>query len=282
MSTSINALVKLMRHEADGVISLELRPAHAGAHFPAFEAGSHVDLRLPNGLTRSYSLLNPETDRDCYVVGVLLDRNTRGGSRCVHEQLRVGVTIPVSAPRNNFALDVSASHSILVAGGIGVTPLVSMLGALVARRLSAEFIYCARSRREGAFIERLEALAKAGGVKLSLHFDDENGGPPDLRQLLAGRPAQSHLYCCGPGPMLEAFNHACERLGYENVHTERFAAMESPTPLASGHGADQSYRVELRRSGKVLDVTPGKSLLDALLEAGVSQDYSCREGVCVS
>jgi ferredoxin len=155
-----------------------------------------------------------------------------------------------------------------------------MLGALVARRLSAEFIYCARSRREGAFIERLEALAKAGGVKLSLHFDDENGGPPDLRQLLAGRPAQSHLYCCGPGPMLEAFNHACERLGYENVHTERFAAMESPTPLASGHGADQSYRVELRRSGKVLDVTPGKSLLDALLEAGVSQDYSCREGVC--
>jgi ferredoxin len=80
--------------------------------------------------------------------------------------------------------------------------------------------------------------------------------------------------------MLEAFNHACERLGYENVHTERFAAMESPTPLASGHGADQSYRVELRRSGKVLDVTPGKSLLDALLEAGVSQDYSCREGVC--
>jgi ferredoxin-NADP reductase len=110
MSTPmLTALVKSMRHEADGVVSLELRPAEPGTHFPAFEAGSHIDVHLPNALVRSYSLLNPETDCDRYVIAVLLDRSTRGGSRCVHEQLRVGMSIPISAPRNNFC---TGSHCL--------------------------------------------------------------------------------------------------------------------------------------------------------------------------
>jgi ferredoxin-NADP reductase len=117
MSTPmLTALVKSMRHEADGVVSLKLRPAEPGTHFPAFEAGSHIDVHLPNALVCAYSLLNPETECDRYVIGVLLDRSTRGGSRCVHEQLRVGMTIPISAPRNKSPLDLSAPYSVLIAG----------------------------------------------------------------------------------------------------------------------------------------------------------------------
>jgi ferredoxin-NADP reductase len=281
MSTPmLTALVKSMRHEADGVVSLELRPAEPGTHFPAFEAGSHIDVHLPNALVRSYSLLNPETDCDRYVIGVLLDRSTRGGSRCVHEQLRVGMTIPISAPRNNFPLDFSAPYSVLVAGGIGITPLLSMHNALASRRIGVEFIYCARSRREAAFLDELVAIAETAGTKLTLHFDDERGAPPDLTQLLAGHPVSTRLYCCGPGPMLDSFDQACASLGYLNVHTERFAAIPSFTPEAASAGVEKGYQVELRRSGKILDVPPGKPLLDVLLEAGVGQDFSCREGVC--
>lgn len=281
MSTpTLTALVKSMQHEADGVVSIELKPAQAGAHFPAFAAGSHIDVHLPNGLVRSYSLLNPETEVDRYVIGVLLDRSTRGGSRCVHEQLRVGMTIPISAPRNNFALDLSAPYSVLVAGGIGITPLLSMHASLASQRMPVEFIYCARSRREAAFLDELATMAKTAGTRLTLHFDDERGAPPDLAQLLTGHPTGIHLYCCGPGPMLDAFDQACASLDYANVHTERFAAIPSSTPPADSGGSEQGYQVELRRSGRTLDVPPGKPLLDALLEAGVPQDYSCREGVC--
>jgi ferredoxin-NADP reductase len=281
MSTpTLTALVKLMRHEADGVVRLELRPAQPGTSFPAFTAGSHIDVHLPNALVRSYSLLNPETESDRYVIGVLLDRSTRGGSRCVHEQLRVGMTIPISAPRNNFALDLLAPYSVLIAGGIGITPLLSMHEALTSRRMPVEFIYCARSRREAAFLDELTAMTQMVGTKLSLHFDDERGAPPDLMQLLAGHPVSTHLYCCGPGPMLDSFDQACAKLNYANVHTERFAAIPSSTPPAHSSDQEKGYQVELRRSGKTLDVPPGKSLLDVLLEAGVQQDYSCREGVC--
>lgn len=281
MSTPmLTALVKSMRHEADGVVSLELRPAQAGSSFPAFTAGAHIDVHLPNALVRSYSLLNPETERDRYVVGVLLDRNTRGGSRCVHEQLRVGMTVPISAPRNNFPLDLGAPCSVLVAGGIGITPLMSMHAALASRRMPVEFIYCARSRREAAFLDELAVMAQAAGTRLTLHFDDERSAPPDLATLLQGHGADTHLYCCGPGPMLDAFEQACASLAYVNVHTERFAAIPSSVAPADATGGGSGYQVELRRSGKTLDVPSGKPLLDVLLDAGVAQDYSCREGIC--
>jgi ferredoxin-NADP reductase len=281
MSTPmLTALVKSMRHEADGVVSLELRPTQAGASFPAFTAGAHIDVQLPNALVRSYSLLNPETERGRYVIGVLLDRNTRGGSRCVHEQLRVGMTVPVSAPRNNFPLDLSAPCSVLVAGGIGITPLMSMHAALASRGMPVEFIYCARSRREAAFLDELAAMAQAAGSQLTLHFDDERGAPPDMASLLKGHAADTHLYCCGPGPMLDAFDRACASLGYVHVHTERFAANPSSLAPPSAADAGSGYQVELRRSGMTLDVPSGKPLLDVLLDAGVAQDYSCREGIC--
>ena len=200
-----------MRLEADGIVSVEFQPAGEGAVFPPFSAGSHIDLHLPNGLMRSYSLCNAAGDSGRYVVGVQLDRASRGGSRYVHEQLRVGQAIEISAPRNNFALHEDAPRSVLVSGGIGITPLWCMLQRLVALGKPVELIYCARSRAEAAFAKSVAALA--GRVHVTWHFDSERGGPPDLPALLANRGADSHYYCCGPAPMLDAFERECERVG---------------------------------------------------------------------
>lgn len=197
-SPTLNALVHTMRYEADGIVSVEFRPATPAVDFPAFEAGSHIDLHLPNGLVRSYSLCNPASDRQRYVVGVLNDRKSRGGSRYVHQQLRVGMTLPISAPRNNFALEEDARRSVLVAGGIGVTPIWCMLQRLALLGRPVELVYCARSRKEAAFVEAIEALARDKSIQLSWHFDDEKGAPPDLAKLLAGRGDDSHYYCWVP------------------------------------------------------------------------------------
>lgn len=272
-SSVISALVHTLRYEADGVISVELRP-WGDTVFAPFEAGSHIDLHLPNGLVRSYSLLNAPSDQGRYVVGILRDRASRGGSRYVHEQLRVGMELKISQPRNNFALDIHANHSVLVAGGIGITPIFCMFNRLLALGRSAELIYCARSRREAALLEPLAAL----GAKVTYHFNDEKGGFPDLAKYLAGHQADSHFYCCGPTPMLDAFEQTCEQLGYAHAHIERFSAVE----VEASQDAQASYSVELGKSGKTLSVEPGLNLLDVLLKAGCDIDYSCREGVCGS
>lgn len=274
-SPTLNALVHTMRYEADGIISVEFRPASPDVDFPAFEAGSHIDLHLPNGLVRSYSLCNPSSDRQRYVVGVLNDRKSRGGSRYVHQQLRVGMTLPISAPRNNFKLEEGAERSVLVAGGIGVTPIWCMLQRLVAIGRPVEILYCARTRKEAAFCEAIGALAAEKGVQLTWHFDDEKGAPPKLTELLDGKGADSHYYCCGPTPMLDSFEKACEQLGYPHAHIERFAAVHVEAPAAT-----ETFIVECAKSGKSVEVPPGKSILDSLIDAGLSPDHSCKEGVC--
>lgn len=274
-SPTLNALVHTMRYEADGIVSVEFRPATPEVDFPAFEAGSHIDLHLPNGLVRSYSLCNPSTDRQRYVVGVLNDRKSRGGSRYVHQQLRVGMTLPISVPRNNFKLEEGAERSVLVAGGIGVTPIWCMLQRLVAIGKPVELLYCARARKEAAFVEAITALAAEKSVQLTWHFDEEKGGPPNLAALLGDKGADSHYYCCGPTPMLDGFEKTCEQLGYPHAHIERFAAVHVEAPSAT-----QSYMVECAKSGKTVEVPPGKSILDSLIDAGLNPDHSCKEGVC--
>lgn len=275
MSTILNAFVHTLRFEADDIISVELRPV-PGTEFPAFTAGSHIDLHLPNGMERSYSLCNDSAERGRYVVGVLKDRASRGGSRCVHEQLRVGMKLPITAPRNNFALHEDAGHTVLLAGGIGVTPMLCMARRLKAAGLPFEMVYAARSRAGAAFLAELQAL----GMPLTLHFDDEAGGPPDLSALLSRRApdGRTHYYACGPTVMLDAFEKICAELGHENAHVERFAAKE----VAASSDAKSSYVVNLAKSGRSITVTGEKSLLDTLLDEGVDVDHSCCEGVCGS
>ncbi|MFT4064973.1 PDR/VanB family oxidoreductase [Paraburkholderia sp.] len=270
-SPLLQARVRMLRDEADGVLSVELVPAD-GAHFPAFTAGSHVDLHLPNGVTRSYSLLNSTGEPDRYVLGVLFDPKSRGGSRFVHESLRCATVLPISAPRNNFELAQHADESVLIAGGIGVTPILCMYRQLRAQRKAARVVYCARSRKQAAFLDEFAAL----GGDVALWFDDEHGGQPfDLASYLAAQPKHVHAYCCGPLPMLAAFEAACAASGIANVHVERFAADPAVTRAPTS-----GYVVYLKRSDRTIKVPDGERLLDTLLAAGVNCDYSCREGIC--
>lgn len=273
MSETLNAFIHTLRHEAEDITSIELRPV-GGGEFPAFTAGAHIDLHLPNQMVRSYSLLNPQTERGRYVVAVLKDRASRGGSRCVHEQLRVGMRIAISAPRNHFPLHEDASHTVLIAGGIGVTPILCMGRRLQALGRSFELLYFARSRASAAFVPEIEAL----GAPVHWHFDAERGGPPDLQALLAAREGQAgtHYYACGPSVMLDSFEKHCADLGYTDAHIERFSAVA----VAASADAQHGYTVELKRMGKVITVAADASLLAALRAAGVDPATSCEEGIC--
>ncbi|NIE64854.1 PDR/VanB family oxidoreductase [Burkholderia sp. Ax-1719] len=267
----IEARVRTLRHEAERVLGIELVPA-GKERFPRFTPGAHIDLHLPGGLIRSYSLVNSPDDVDRYVIGVLADANSRGGSRYVHEQLRCGAVVTIGAPRNHFALDENAASTVLIAGGIGITPMLCMYRRLREAGRSVHLVYCARERSQAAYLDELDA---ADG-SVHLHFDAEHQGRPfDLAALLAQQPADVHAYCCGPNPMLNAFEAACAQAGIRHVHIERFAAT-APLVDVTQHG----YTVELAKSGRHLRVPEGVPLLDVLLEAGVDVDYSCREGLC--
>lgn len=263
-------VVHAIRLEARNVVSVELR-ALDGEDLLPFQAGAHIDLHLSNGMVRSYSVFNSPSETHRYLVGVLNDRGSRGGSRFVHTQLRVGSTLNISAPRNNFELDETASKSVLVAGGIGVTPIFCMYNRLRDIGKPVELIYCARNRKEAAF----EAELAASDGKVRLLFDEDTGGAPRLRELLGSQDPETHFYCCGPAPMLDAFETSCKELGYRNVHVERFGRADA---AATSQGS--GYEVQLERSGRTLAVPAGSSLLDVLLDAGFQPDYSCREGVC--
>lgn len=271
----LSVWVHTLRHEARDTLSVELRPFDGG-DLPPFEPGAHIDLHLPNGMVRSYSLCNDSQERHRYLVAVLKDAKSRGGSRCVHEQLRIGMRLSIGAPRNHFPLHETATHSVLLAGGIGITPILSMARRLRALGRSLELLCFARSRQHMAFMAEIQAL----GVATHWHFDDENGGPPDLRALLSRVPpsADTHLYACGPAAMLDAFEKSCAELGHAQAHIERFAAVA----VSAADDARQSYTVELRRSGKTFEVTPETTLHQMLRASQAPVPFSCEEGICGS
>ena len=263
---SLQVRVRSATWEAPGIVSYELRAVNGG-ELPAFSAGAHIDLTLPSGMVRSYSLTNPQSERHRYAIAVQKDRASRGGSKWIHDNLRPGDVIGISEPRNNFALDESAARSLFIAGGIGITPIVCMTERLTAVSRPWELIYCARTRELAAFADRL-----AGNVRFN--FDEEPGGKMlDIAATVRAAPANAHLYCCGPLPMLEAFEKATAELPRERVHVEYFTAREPPA-------AEGGFTVVLAASGREIAVPPGKTILEALFDAGIEPASSCREGVC--
>lgn len=235
---------------------------------PDATPGSHIDLILPEGLVRQYSLVDSGHGLDRYVVGIKNDPNSRGGSRYMHEQLRVGEFMQISAPRNHFPLNEEASHTVLVAGGIGITPIWCMLRRLEDLGRSWELHYSCRSRQDAVFLTRLCAMDR-----VHLHFDDENDGRLiDLAAIAQGAPAGAHAYCCGPAPMLAAFEASLASWPAHNVHVEYFTAKHE--------AAEGGFMVELRRSGKTIHIPEGKSILETLTEEGMSIAQSCLQGVC--
>jgi ferredoxin-NADP reductase len=240
-----------------------------GATLPAYEPGAHLDLHLPNGLVRQYSLLVPERDPEKYLIGVKRDPASRGGSRCVHEELHVGKTLKISAPRNNFPLVENAEHLVLLAGGIGITPIWCMVQRLQALDRSWELHYCCRSRADMAFVKELEACPQA-----RLHFDDENDGNVlGLPAIVNAAARTSHLYCCGPQPMMTAFEQATANWPREQIHVEYFTPKQQPAKTGG-------FVVELARSGQEFFIPPGQSILQVLYDAGIDVDYSCELGIC--
>jgi vanillate O-demethylase ferredoxin subunit len=273
MSEVLQVRVKAVCYEAEGILSFDLRPLPPLRALPPFTAGAHIDLQLPNGMIRSYSLLNASSEVHRYVVGVNKDPKSRGGSRFLHENVRAGDVITISHPRNNFELDETAGHSVFIAGGIGITPLWSMIQRLEQSGASWELHYATRTRRNAAFLEQLQALPDAAS-RLHLTFDAEPGGVMlDLGNVVATVASDAHFYCCGPLPMLEAFERATALRSPRFVHVEYFAAKEKPD-TAGG------FTVELAKSGRVVSVPAGKTILDTLLDLGISAPYSCQEGVC--
>jgi tetrachlorobenzoquinone reductase len=240
-----------------------------GKPLPPYEPGAHIDLHLPNGLIRQYSLIEPEPEPSRYTVGVKRDPASRGGSRYVHDELRVGKTLKISTPRNNFPLVEDAGHVILFAGGIGITPIWCMVQRLEKLGRSWTLYYACRSRSDMAFLQALEGMAPA-----QFHFDDESAGSfIDVTAIVAEAPKDAHLYCCGPTPMLKAFENATANWPREQVHVEYF----TPKQEADKKGG---FIVELARSGQEFVIPEGKSILQVLLDAGVDVDYSCELGIC--
>lgn len=269
---TIDVRVQSIAFEAEGINSYELRPL--SGTLPAFTAGSHVDVHLPHGATRSYSLINSEGETGRYVIAVALDAQSAGGSRYMHQTLRVGDRLAISPPANNFALAEDAALSVLIAGGIGVTPIYCMVQRLTALGRAWRLHYSARTRGVAAFVPPLQALAAQSGNALEVTFDHEPGGRMlDLAGIVAAAPADTHLYCCGPTGMLEAFERAAQARPAERVHVEYFGAKE-PAARAGG------FTVVLAKSKRSVFVEQGRTILEALLEEGIDPAHSCMEGVC--
>jgi tetrachlorobenzoquinone reductase len=242
-----------------------------GGPLPPYKPGAHIDLHLPNGMIRQFSLCAPNTDPDSYVVGIKRDAQSRGGSRYIYDEMKVGHDIKISAPRNNFPLVENAEHVVLVAGGIGITPIWCMAQQLTALGRSWKLHYACRSRADMAF---LDALEKLDPNFRHLHFDEEAGGKVlDLAAAIAEAPPDAHFYCCGPNPMLKAFEAAAANRPRNHVHVEYFTAKEE----ASTTGG---FWVELARSGEEYFIPEGKKILEVLFDAGIDVDYSCELGIC--
>lgn len=266
----MNLNVASIARVAQGVLQLELRPADGGS-LPGFTPGAHVDLHLPGGLRRSYSLANDAAERHRYVLGVQHEPQGRGGSAWLHDAASVGTVLQVSPPANHFALVEDADHSVFVAGGIGITPIWCMVQRLNALGRSWALHYRARSRASAAFLQELLHPDYAERVHLS--FGDEGHSRPDIEALVGAATGRTHFYCCGPLGMLDAFERACVSLDPARVHLERFGTGQE---VASEGG----FQVRLERSGAVVDIKPGQTILAALEAHGVAVPSSCQQGVC--
>ena len=244
-----------------------------GGRLPPYKAGAHIDIHLPNGLMRQFSLVNPDPDPESYVVGIKLDAASRGGSRYIFDELRVGHTLKISAPRNNFPLAENAEQVVLFAGGIGITPIWCMAQELAAQNRPWKLYYSCRSRADMAF---LSALEKLPAQSVHLHFDDEAAGKfLDLADIINAAPANTHFYCCGPNPMLTAFEAAAASRPRQNVHLEYFTPKAEIESNTLG-----GFLVELARSGEEYFIPEGRKVLEVLYDAGVDVDYSCELGIC--
>jgi len=263
--------------EAKDVALLELQTLN-GAKLAPFEPGAHVEVHLDNETIRHYSLLNDCAERDRYVIAVGLAPESRGGSKFIHTALRQGDHLKVSAPRNNFSLDTDAQYYCFIAGGIGITPILSMIRWCIANGKHWRLVYTARNRQRAAFYE---TLLEFGADNLCFHFNDEHAGRfLDIPSLIAGLREEEQVYCCGPDPLMQAIKRATESLPSKRFHFEWFGASAPPAPPSAQ--TVERFSVTLRSTGRTFEVGPDQTILQVLEAQGIDTPFSCRSGICAT
>lgn len=272
-SRAIRVRVKSMSWLAINVLGVTIETLDRQP-LPHAAAGSHIDVKLDAKLSRSYSVVGHGGSTARYEIAIAKDAKSRGGSRYIHEKLRVGDELQISEPRNLFALSESAGVSVLIAGGIGITPIWAMAQELESKGRPWQLVFAARSQAHAAYLDDIAALAASSSVgRLVTHFDDQHAGAPlDMAALLAGAPRDAQLYCCGPQAMLAAFERETAAWPAAQVHLERFTSAQPANP--------GEFKLVLSRSGLELTIPPGRSILDVLLENGINAQYGCMQGAC--
>jgi ferredoxin-NADP reductase len=260
--------VDAKQHVSDGVVALTLREVDDHP-LPAWTPGAHIDLILGEAPTRQYSLCGDPADHHRWRLGVLRDPDGRGSSLFVHDHLQVGVTVRVRGPRNNFPL-VDAPNYLFVAGGIGITPILTMTAAADVAGATWELVYGGRRRESMAF---LDELARHGD-RVTVAPQDEVG-LLDLDTLLGTPRPGTLVYCCGPEPLLAAVEQRCTVWPARSLHVERFSAKPLTEPALA-----EAFEVHLVQSELTLSVPPGRSILDVIEDAGIGVLSSCAEGTC--
>ena len=274
LPSTLTVRIARKRQDATDICTLELAPLEAGFELPPFEAGSHIDLHLPGGLVRQYSLYGPPSDRQRYRLAILRDAASRGGSVAVHAALREGDTVTISAPRNAFALDERAGSHLLMAGGIGITPLLAMAEALHESGRAFELHVCARTEDRSPLKAHIESRPWASCVRWHLDDQPDSSWRPEV--LFGQAPADRHVYVCGPSGFIDHVGQCARAAGWADarIHSESFQA-RALTP-----NGNQPFELELAGTGRVIPVGADQTALQALEAAGVIVPSSCEQGVC--
>lgn len=268
----IQASVSNIQALARDIVLVELQHA-LGQALPGATPGSHIDLHLPNGLVRQYSLTNAqgEISQSCYQVAIGRDAQSRGGSAWIHDKMRVDTTLAISEPRNLFELDTNQRHKVLLIGaGIGITPIYAMAKAAASAGMDWCLVACARSASRLAFAEEIQALDKE---RVHVHVDLEQGRPLDLKAWLTSEKWGA-VYACGPAGLLDAIEEQTQHWPAGSVHMERFKAAEQD------NSSNQAFDLVLSKSGQSLQVNATETALEALERCGIEHPYACREGLC--
>ncbi|MGE4335480.1 MAG: 2Fe-2S iron-sulfur cluster-binding protein [Pigmentiphaga sp.] len=265
--------VKKKIAEAEDIVALELADP-SGQPLPVFSAGAHIDVQLGGGLSRQYSLCNNPVDRSRYVLGVLLEPESRGGSKAVHA-LNEGDILEISEPRNHFPLDAGAKQSVLMAGGIGITPILCMAERLAHIGSAFKLHYCTRTPERTAFRARLEAEGMQPHARV--YYDNAAEGERlNLKEAIGEPQADKHLYVCGPSGFIDVVLNTAKSLGWpeSRLHREYFTGVTATT------GEGDTFQVKVASSGQVIDIEPDQSITDALAANGIDIPVSCEQGVC--
>jgi ferredoxin-NADP reductase len=273
LETDLELAVQSKLDAADGVVVLGLCTLDGGL-LPAWDPGAHVDLHLgaEGAIVRQYSLCGDPSDRTSWSVAVLHEPDGRGGSRFIHAELEVGARIRARGPRNHFPFKASERY-IFIGGGIGITPLIPMMAMAAAVGAQWSLTYGGRSRDSMAFVDELVEIY---GAKVAVHPQDTHGLLP-LPTLLGTPTPDTHVYCCGPEPLLDAVESMCAGWPAGALHIERFAPKEVGERIVAG-----PFEVEIVSSGHILTVSPEQTVLEVLQNDGVFVDSSCEEGTCGS